>query len=322
MKTLAVRCATYGQSLLFVLALAAHSAAAAYSSRSNADDTPVVAPAGETATDQPARRILSADAQKLGIGQNIGFVEQLINHSAGAKQIIEGDNAEAKALRAQAINYLEDAKQAQAAGDGDAVGAAIGKAKTAIFQAMRLGGGQVVKDKHAADYKQRVQSVTALLEAHKRVSAEKGGGEAAKEVERHVEAELQKAQGDFDKGHIDKALELANGAYLSIKLSVTRLRDGDRLVRALHFETKEDEYNYELQRNDTHRILVNVVLKEKLSPQMSLLMKIPMDKAEELRKHAEEQAAGGNFESAIETLEQSTRQIIRAIRMAGVFIPG
>ncbi len=90
----------------------------------------------------------------------------------------------------------------------------------------------------------------------------------------------------------------------------------------IHFETQEDEYRYELGRNDTHKVLVNVVLKEKLSSQMAMLMKIPMNKAETLRKQGEQQAANNNFEKAIKTLEQSTQQIIRAIRMAGIFIPG
>lgn len=322
MRRLPLRYAAHGRCVLFVLALAAQSAGAANSSRSNADDSPAITNATETAAEPPTHHILSADAQKLGVGQNIGFVEQLIHQSAAAKQILESDNAEAKALREQAIKYLEDAKQAQANGNSDAVNEAIGKAKMAIFQAIRLSGDKVVKNKNETDFKNRVQSVAALLDAHKRVSGEKGGSQAAKDVEQHVETELQKAQNEFDKGLIDKALELANAAYLTIKLSVTRLRDGDTLVRALHFETKEDEYKYELERNNTHKLLVNVVLKEKLSPQMSQLMKIPMDKAEELRRHAEEQAASGNFESAIDTLEESTQQIIRAIRMAGIFIPG
>lgn len=322
MRPFTFRYAARGRYLFLVAALAAQSSVAAYSSNSNADEPPVITDSTEPPASQPKHHIVSADAKNLGVGQNIGFVELLINQSAAAKQILESDNAEAKALRQQAIQHLEEAKQAQAVGDSAAVGVAIGKAKTAIFQAIRLSGDKVVKDKRESDYKNRVQSVSALLEAHKRVSAEKGGGDAAKEVEQHVTNELQKAQTEFDQGQIEKANELANAAYLTIKLSVTRLRDGDRLVRELHFATKEDEYKYELERNNTHKILVNVVLKEKISVQMSLLMKIPMGKAEELRQAAEGQAASGDYDGAIETLEKSTQQIIRAIRMAGVFIPG
>ena len=268
------------------------------------------------------RRIQTADAKQLGVGQDIGFVEQLVNQSAAAKQIIESDNPEAKALREQAINHLEDAKQQQAIGNNDAAAQLLGKAKIVIFQAVRLSGSKVVKDKHTANYKKRVQSVNVLLDAHQRISDEKGDIPAAREVERHVRAELQKAQKKFEEGKVDQALEIANIAYLSIKLQVTRLRDGDTLVRELNFKTKEDEYKYEIERNNTHKVLVNVVLKEKISPQMSMLIKTPMKKAEELRQQAIQQADGKDFEKAIHTLEESTQQIIRAIRMAGIYIPG
>jgi hypothetical protein len=41
-----------------------------------------------------------------------------------------------------------------------------------------------------------------------------------------------------------------------------------------------------------------------------------------LRKTAEEQAAKREFDAAVKTLEESTRELVRAIRAAGVYIPG
>lgn len=309
-----------GQSILFFLALFSQSATSAYSSLSLAEEQAIPVPT--QSQDQAPHHIRSADAQQQGVGQNIQFVEQLINQSAAAKQIQQGSNAEAKALQQKAMQELERAKQAQQAGDTQTVSDALQKAKSAIFQAMRMSGEKEVKEKQQQDFNARVNSVTALLDAHKRIRLEKKLGQPAEEIEQHVASEIQAAQNEFSNGQTGKAMEQINAAYLSIKLSVMRLRDGDTLVRELHFETKQDEYKYELERNRTHRILVEVVLKEKLSPQMSMLMKIPMAKAEELRAQAVQQAEAGDYESAISTLEQSTQQIIRAIRMAGVYIPG
>ena len=309
-----------GQSILFFLALFSQSATSAYSSLSLAEEQAIPVPS--QSQDQAPHHILSADAQKQGVGQNIQFVEQLINQSAAAKRIQQGDNAEARALQQKAIHELARAKQAQQAGDTQTVSDALHKAKSAMFQAMRMSGKKEAKEKQQRDFNARVKSVTALLDAHKRIRLEKQLGKPAEDVEQHVASEIQSAQNEFSKGQMDKAMEQVNAAYLSIKLSVMRLRDRDTLVRELHFETKEDEYKYELERNRTHRVLVDVVLKEKLSPQMSMLMKIPMAKAEELRAQAVKQAEGGDFEKAINILEQSTQQIIRAIRMAGVYIPG
>ncbi len=309
-----------GQSILFFLALFSQSATSAYSSLSLAEEQAIPVPA--QSQDQAPHHIISADAQKQGVGQNIQFVEQLVNQSAAAKQIQQGSNAEAKALQQKAKQELERAKQAQQAGDTQTVSDALKKAKTAMFQAMRMSGEKEVKEKQQRDFTARVKNVTALLDAHKRIRLEKQLGKPAEEIEQHVTSEIQAAKGEFNNGQMVKAMEQVNAAYLSIKLSVMRLREGDTLVRELHFETSQDEYKYELERNRTHKILVEVVLKEKLSPQMSMLMKIPMAKAEELRAEAVQQAEGGDYEKAIETLEQSTQQIIRAIRMAGVYIPG
>jgi hypothetical protein len=44
--------------------------------------------------------------------------------------------------------------------------------------------------------------------------------------------------------------------------------------------------------------------------------------AENLRSEAEKEAAGGRFDEAIGLLEQSTKELIRAIRSAGIYIPG
>jgi HEPN domain-containing protein len=47
-----------------------------------------------------------------------------------------------------------------------------------------------------------------------------------------------------------------------------------------------------------------------------------MAKAKRLREQAEQQAEKGAYEEAIHTLEQSTKEIVRAIRSAGIYIPG
>ena len=280
---------------------------------------------------QESSRILAVEATKQGVGQNIGFVERLINESAAAKQIIEGNNEEAKALREKSIVHLKEVVAAQEQGNAEAAAEAMSNAKKAIFSAMRLVGGKVVKDKKRENYNKKRQSLKSLLEAHQRVreeklaagDAEKQIAQAAAEVEEHVKTKMGEAQAQFDRGELIDAMSSVNSAYLSIKLSITHMRNGERLVRSLHFETREDEYRYELDRNDTHKMLINTVLKEKYAdPRFGKLMDIPLKKAEGLRAQAESQAAGGDFEAAIKLLEDSTKQVIRAIRMAGIFIPG
>ena len=278
-----------------------------------------------------ARRIVTADASKLGVGQNIGFVEKLVHESAAAKQILQSDNAEARALREKAITHLEEARTAEAQGNAEAVNEALNKAKKAIFTGIRLVGKKTVNDKKQENYNKKRKSLESLLVAHKRIRKENEQGQdantqatrASLKTETYTEAKMQEAQAHYDIGEFVEAGEVLNIAYLSLKLSLTKLRDGKKLVRSLHFETKEDEYKYELRRNDTHNMLINTVLKEKREdPRLGKLMDIPLKEAEKQRATAEQQAGSGDFESAIKTMEESTKHIIRAIRMAGIFIPG
>ena len=278
-----------------------------------------------------SRRILTADASKQGVGQNIIFVEKLIHESAAAKQILQSDNPEARAMREQAISHLDEAKAAEAQGNAEAVAEALNKAKKAIFTGIRLVGKKTVSDKRQDNYNKKRKSLESLLVAHKRIRKENEQGQDANtqatkeapETEAYTETKMQEAQAHYDKGEFVEAGEVLNNAYLSLKLSLTKLRDGKKLVRSLHFETTEDEYIYELRRNDTHNMLINTVLKEKRKdPRLGPLMDIPLKEAEKQRAAAEQQAGSGDFESAIKTMEESTKHIIRAIRMAGIYIPG
>ena len=51
-----------------------------------------------------------------------------------------------------------------------------------------------------------------------------------------------------------------------VEAALTRARDKETLVHQLKFETPEDEYAYELQRNNSNQLLI-VVVKRKKPPQ-------------------------------------------------------
>ena len=272
---------------------------------------------------EESKRISTAEAAKLGVGQNIEFVERLIHGSVASKNILESNNEEALQLREKALEHLKKAKEAKERGDNDTITKELHEAKAAIFKGMQLVGKKLVNEKKQDNYLKKRHSLEALLEAHHRIATEKEGNNESLEVEDYARSQLNEAQAESTKGDFARALELTNSAYLSVKVSLTKLREGKTLVRSLHFETKADEYKYELDRNDTHNMLINTVLKEKRAdPRLGKMMDIPMSQAEKLRQQAEQEAARGDYENAIKTMEQSTKQIIKAIRLGGIFIPG
>ncbi len=256
--------------------------------------------------------------------KDIQFVHRMVNQSEAAKKIAADSNEQAKALQQQANDFLQQAQTALKAGDTAKVSQLLGQAKLTMFQAMRSVGGEVKAQKQEDDFQRRWESADALLQAHNRYAEEnKLNGDAVKTAQFVSEA-LSKARQEFDRGERDSARQTVDDAYLSIKLSLTRLRSGQTVVSALNFANKEEEYKYELDRNDTHKMLVQVVLKEKLdaNPGLAKLVDMNMKIAADLRDKAHKQAEQGDFDAAVQTMEQSTGQIIRAIRAAGIYIPG
>jgi hypothetical protein len=66
--------------------------------------------------------------------------------------------------------------------------------------------------------------------------------------------------------------------------------------------------------------MVDLVLGEKR--EVGPMVKPLLERAVLLRREAEAQAQRGDHGSAIRTLEDSTRELVRVIRAGGIYIPG
>jgi len=251
-------------------------------------------------------------------------VEKLIEGSSAAQQIEASGDSAALAGREEARAHLEKARLEQDAGDLEAAGAELTLATQTMFQAVRMADQEeVLQDKKMADFRNRQSTITALLEAHSRVTGENGNASAGKELQNLVEQNLHKANQLVEQGKVDEGRQLLDETYVVTKMAVESIRGGETLVRSLNFANKEEEYHYELDRNDTHLMLVKVLLDDKMKDARISKQAQPfLQEAHALRERAEQEAGKGDYEDAVVTLEESTRQVTRAIRMAGIFIPG
>jgi len=192
-----------------------------------------------------------------------------------------------------------------------------------MFEAVRLAAPeQVAAGKERRDFNSRLESTKALIEAQKRIGTEKGRVKAD-EVGGNAEVFLVRAEKLAADGDLAAARVALDQAYLTVKAAVRGMRSGDTLVRSLNFANKSEEYDYELDRNDTHLMLVNILLTEKrASASIDAMVKRALDEAGRMRKSAEASAAMQDFNGGVRFLEDSTRELVRAIRGAGVYIPG
>ena len=250
-------------------------------------------------------------------------VSTLLESSSASRQIEASGKPEALRLRDQARVLFEQSRDALRAGDLAAAQKLLTDASRQLFEGARLAAPPEDKAKRQqAELQNRLTDARAMLDAQRRVVNEKGGDAdglalVAKVEKLLVEAEPLAAQAP------GRALALADQAYYLSRAAIGSLRGGETLVRSLNFASKAEEYRYELDRNDSHRMLVNLLLKEKRdTPGIDRMVQGFIDKSAALREQAAQQATAADFEAAVKLMEDATRELVRAIRSAGVFIPG
>lgn len=254
----------------------------------------------------------------------IANVERLIEQSSGAERVKASGNPKALEPQARARELRSQALQRYQAGDVEDANRLLGEATKEMMAAIRLAGRPASMDeKKREDFEARAESIAALLDALDRIAAEKDVPDVAARVEADVGVLVGKARELEAAGKLDDARRTLNAAYDMTKGAIEELRGGDTLVRNLEFASKEEEYRYELDRNDTHQMLIKVLVEEKGGGQrVDEMVGRFVEKAGALRARAEREAGGGDYAGAVATLEQSTKELVRAIRSAGIYIPG
>jgi len=251
-------------------------------------------------------------------------VGRLIEQSSASRQIEASGDEGALERHGKARDAYQQALQARDAGDYASAAQLARESSALMFEAVRLAArDRVIEDRRRADFAARMESVKSLLAAQQRISAEKPNAPDAAETGRSIEKMISEASQLWAANQQLKAETVLNKAYLVANAAVSSMRRGDTLVRSLNFTTREEEYRYELDRNDTHLILIKALAGEmpKLTG-VNEMLKGFVDKAAELRGQAERAAGDGDYAGAIGLLEGSTRELVRAIRSLGIFIPG
>lgn len=285
------------------------------------------APAGPESQGSAASRLAASgspvDREQLSL--RLASVAKLLDESSAARQIDASGDARAVERREKAREVYKAAQTAFKAGDLPKASQLLTQSTVLMFEAVRFAAPEGVTGKKLeADFNARHESVKALLGAYKRIAAEKSGVKGVPETVSSIEKSVAEAlrlaaAGKYQEGRVE-----LDRAYLVAKAGVSAMRTGDTLVRSLNFASKQEEYHYEIDRNDTHQMLIKVLVDEKraTNPQLDQQISGFLAKAKELRSAAEASAARKNFDDAVKQLEDSTVELVRAIRNAGVYIPG
>jgi len=249
------------------------------------------------------------------------LVRTLLFESSAARKVEMSGNEAAMARHAEAIKVFEAASKNEFADQREEQ---YNRAVALLYEAASLATSAAdSEDKIQRDLDNRQQSLDALLSAHERIMDEKNSPAVHDALLEEIAAERLAADALLQEGKTAAAKTHIDRAYVATKLSVERARKGETLLRELSFETPEDEYKYEVDRNDTHRMLLKVLLDDKMqSERIRDRVVVHVTKSEKLREQAEVNAGNKEYEKAIDMMEESTSELVRAIRSAGVYIPG
>lgn len=255
------------------------------------------------------------------LADRIAMVRKLLFDSSAAQRVASSDQPDAQEKRAEAIALFE---AALASGDLDARKARLNQAVELFYEASAASPNSAsTAAKGRRDFERRRESVNSLLDAHKRIMEEKEVAGAHEALLDSIESDLAAAEAMLADGEVEAARERLDRAYDVTRLAVENSRMGETLRRELKFDTPEDEYHYELDRNETHRMLLTVLLKDKLNNEKTREKVAAFVKTADVHRAAADDMAGRKrFEEAIEELERSTAEIVKAIRGAGIYIPG
>lgn len=283
---------------------------------------PVLAQAtpAATAPESAASRLAGNKIDKTQLSANLDSVGKLLESSSAARQIESSKAPEALLRRDRARELHRAAKTALEQGNLEKSSALLAETRSTFFDAVRFAAPEEVTAKKLEnDYLLRLESVQALLGAYKRVSGEKsakGVNETVAQIEKSIAAGAALAK---DRKFAEARAEIDRG-YLVAKAGLTSLRSGDTLTRSLNFASKEEEYQYEIDRNNTHQMLIKVLVDDQKAS--SDMVKSFLSKSAEFRLKADAAASRKDYAEAVKLLEESTAELVRAIRNAGIYIPG
>ncbi|MBL8343223.1 MAG: hypothetical protein JNL30_17285 [Rubrivivax sp.] len=263
----------------------------------------------------------AANDSREQLERRVQSVAALIESSSAARQIEASGDAAAREKRNNARLIHREAAATLRGGDTAGAARLLEQATREMINGARLAKPeQVAGVKDKRDYETRLDSARALLSAQQRITQEKGNQPPAQQATREIESLITAAERRAAEGKLAEARPLLERAYLTARVSIESLRRGDTLVRSLTFASAKEEFAYEQDRYQTHRMLIQVLVADRgTSP---ALMQGFIDRAAVLREAAEAQAAGGDHAAGVKGLEEATRELVRAIRAAGLYIPG
>lgn len=280
-----------------------------------------------------AQYLYAAESKLLSTGQpsletvqqKLQLVRSLLAKSPAVKRAARSNDASvqqrvaaARALYAKANDTLDNGDPAQA---DELLDEALQLIETATRQAPDP--SQVAKDQQTR-YSQLLGGIHDLLATYQdlsiRLSPQKIFTPSAETA--RVSILIDQAQTLARDHHFTEAGNLLKSAHELLINALNKLLQSTTLMYDLQFQSPAEEFNYEMARYHSYEELVPIAYAELKPGEDSIrLSERYVQESRLMRDRAKQQAASGDFPSAIGTMLEAVKQVQTALRLVGLVLP-
>jgi hypothetical protein len=268
---------------------------------------------------------------RVAVEQKEALVRRLLEDSPAARRISASSDVRARSFLAAAVEQHRSALASLRAGDLAAADRQLNDAMWSAGRARQLVPdpmSRVITDR--VEYARLVAGVDALRASYARHLLRAQGASAGVESEvLRQDAELERADALIDDArslataeYFGSAIRALQNAERGLVTALSQVLGSSTLTYTLKFETREEEYTYELDRNRSYEELVPVALTE-MRPTTDVIRSVGrhVERNLTLREQAQAQAQRKDYRGALRTLRTGTGELQRALAEAGVVVP-
>lgn len=260
------------------------------------------------------------DSRSHAINSKLKFLSWLVNDSPVVQRVVKSTDVDAIAQLDNAKSLLE---QAQIQFDDGNFVVAEEKIAAGIKEMSRV--SRKIKDEERVksaskklfhEMNERIQS---FMDAFTRISQEKNDGLIEAMLDRDkLKGLMRQADGLYQEGQFALANHQLKKASDMLDQALTSARHKDVLIHELNFDSAEDEYEYEIRRNESYVMLIRLLQdKQTVSDASRLYIAKIVEANVVVVEEAVESVEKGDLVNAIAILEKGTDKLSRALRMAG-----
>jgi len=268
---------------------------------------------------------------KTEVEQKEALVRRVLEDSPASRRIAGSSDAQARSFLAAAAEQHRNAVASIKSGDLKSASRLLDDAMWSAGRARQLvpdPSSRAIGDR--VEYARVVASVQALRASYLRHLPRAQGaarGKGATVAERdadleRVDALIEDANSLANAESFAQAIRAVQHAEIGLVNGLTRLLGSSTLMYALKFETLQEEYAYELDRNRSYEELVPVALTER-RPSSDVIRNVGrfVARNQTLREQAQSQALRKDFRTALRSLRAGTEQLQRALADTGIIVP-